>query len=191
MTGLSAQWTYSSVRGRLAVLLFVANAVGTCEGLQGQVGSVVLSLECRGPDRLEVAIRNVGTDDTALLLGAVLGNGKKYMLNDLRLLVNSTTEPPSEHWYWPRNYPSAIGGRLDEWIEPLPARASYVMSVTPGDFLGDSIGAKRRLDVLPRRAEMWLRLIVREPREQGIRLLTYWTGTLVSNRIRFPEDCGQ
>ena len=142
-----------------------------------QQGELTLTLECLDSMHIRFAIRNLGETDTALKLGSVVGNGMKYMIDDLQLRQRIPSGEVSEHHYWPRRYPSAIGGSLGEWIQAIPARSSYIMSAEASDFWR---GASGRVTSFAAGAELSLRLTIRDPRPQAM-LLASWSGTLTSN----------
>jgi hypothetical protein len=139
-------------------------------------GDVTLALECRDAAHLGFEIRNVGATDTTLRLGIVLGNGSKYMIDGLDLILKMLDGQPTEFGYSPRHYPAAVGGSLAQWLEPLPTRAAYSMSAIPDDFFN----GVRRLDSFPAGTELSLRWTIRDPPPQAM-LLAYWSGTLTSN----------
>jgi hypothetical protein len=90
-------------------------------------------------------IRNVGSTDTALPLGQALANGRKYLINELNLRMKPANGNGTDYHYWPRDYPVAIGGRLDQWFEALPVGASYRMSARAEDFF--AFGRQARLSI--------------------------------------------
>jgi hypothetical protein len=110
---------------------------------------------------IEVSIRNTGKADTAVVVGAVLGNGAKYMIGEMTLSARRDGAPELQFRHVPRHYPSAIGGRVDDWIVPLPVGASYGLMVQASDFI--SHGASRRMGSLPSAARLSVRLAVRAP----------------------------
>lgn len=138
----------------------------------------MLTLECVDSMHLTFAIKNVGESDTAIRLGAVAG--AKFMVAGLHLRQKSPSGQITESRYWPRRYPDRIGGNLGEWIQPIPARSSYVMSADSNDFWGFRQPSGRMgLPFLPG-VELSLRLTIDEPRPEAI-LRFYWSGTLTSN----------
>jgi hypothetical protein len=140
---------------------------------------LTLTLECLDSRNIRFAISNIGTTDTALVLGLSVGNGRKYIIATLDLSVTTPAGKNTEYQYSPRNYPPAIGGRLDDWIQPLPVTAVYAMSATHGDFLH----GLERLPAFPRNAELSLRWTIRNPKPDAM-LLASWSGTLTSNTCR-------
>jgi hypothetical protein len=140
-------------------------------------GDLTLTLECLDSTHVTFSIRNLGEGDTAVRLGTVVGNGRKYMIGDLQLRQKTTAGRMSEHRYEPRRYPVAIGGSLGEWIHAIPARSSFTMSAEADDFW---VGASGRVTSFAAGAELSLRLTILDPRPEAM-LLASWSGTLTSN----------
>ncbi len=141
---------------------------------------LTLTVECRDARHIRFEIRNVGASDTAVVLGSVIGNGRRYVIYRLDLIVTVPGAASTEHHYWPRDYPAAVGGTMGEWVHPLPIRSAYALSATPDDFFHSPRG---RLTAIPAGAEWSLRLTIPSPRPEA-RLLAYWTGALTSNSCR-------
>ena len=129
-------------------------------------------------------IHNDGTADTAVIFGAVV-NGAKYMVGDLRVTVRRDDAPDDFRMYRPKHYPVRIGGRLDDWIVPLPAGASYGLLLAVRDFEGWRSMTSFQASTLE------LRLVVRAP-SFGNTPIAVWTDrdALVSNQVHVPDDCG-
>ena len=102
----------------------------------GEPQPVTLRLECVDRANVRFEIANVGATDTALRLGTALGNGQKYTIDDLNLRVRPPNGNGAEFHYSPRDYPVAIGGRLDQWFQAFPVGAGYRMSAKAEDFFG-------------------------------------------------------
>jgi hypothetical protein len=149
---------------------------------------VALIARCHEPDRVTLTFRNVGNEDTAILLGSILANGRKYMVDGLRLRVKPADGPEVNYEYLPRDYPAVIGGRIDEWVVTLPVAASYVMQVEPAHF---------HLEDWTRSTQISFRLSLRAPNPN--QLAQGWlhasrvyggTGELFSNAFVVPDECG-
>ena len=162
----------------LNVLTLIAVAAVSAHAQVGprRQGDLTLTLACRDPAAVTLEIRNNGTTDTTLRLGSVLGNGLKYMVHGLDLIVKMRGGGVDEYRYSPRHYPAAIGGSLSEWLQPLPTRAAYRMSATPDDFFN----GRQRLAAFPAGAQLSLRWTIGDPGAQA-RLLAYWSGELISD----------
>ena len=142
---------------------------------------VTLRLECVDSETIRFEITNVGTTDTALPLGSGLANGRKYLINGLNLRMKPSNGNGTDYNFWPRHYPVAIGGRLDQWFQAFPPGASYRMSAKLEDFWGFN-----RLDRFPQGIELSLRWTMFAETPKSLFPLVYWTGTLTSNSCIAP-----
>jgi hypothetical protein len=142
---------------------------------------VTLTLECVDSATIRFEITNVGTTDTALPLGSALANGRKYMISNLNLRMKPTNGNGTDYHYWPRHYPAAIAGRLDQWFQAFPAGASYHMSAKLEDFFGFN-----QQDTFPQGIELSLRWTMSAETPKSLFPLVYWTGTLLSNSCTAP-----
>jgi hypothetical protein len=169
--------TAASRSGTIAIVI----ALGLLPPLRAQAlgeqasdqGAVRLTLDCVDSAHIVFDIANIGMIDTAFRLGSVLGNGRKYTVDDLRLRLRTPDGPVSEWHYRPRDYPVVVGGTVEDWFEALPVRATYRMSATAEDFVP-------RQAKFPARTQLSLRLTVAPVQPKAGRLV-YWSGTLTSN----------
>jgi hypothetical protein len=168
---LSALWTHPPLR-----------AMATPISVQPPESQpVTLTLECVDSATIRFEITNVGSTDTALPLGFALANGRKYLINELNLRMKPSNGNGTDYHYWPRDYPVAIAGRVDQWFQAFPARASYRMSAKLEDFFGFN-----RQDSFPRGIELSLRWTMSAETPKSLFPLVYWTGTLISNSCIAP-----
>lgn len=150
-------------------------------------GSVSLIVMCEGAadhPRLTFTVKNTGTVDTTLSLGSVV-SGRIYMVHGLTLLVKQGGGDRQDRYqYHPRRYPAGFSGSLTDWLAPLPIATSYTTVTEVSDFLGL---------VIPKAAELSLEWQIEAPhfKEAPLNKLLnkFWTGTLRSNEVRFPEQC--
>jgi hypothetical protein len=142
---------------------------------------VTLTLECVDSANVRFEIKNVGSTDTALRLGMILANGRKYMINELNLRMKPANGNGTDYNYFPRDYPVAIGGRLDQWFQAFPVRAAYRMSAKSEDFF-----AFGRQSTFPKGVELSLRWTISAEEPKSLVPLIYWTGTLISNSCIAP-----
>jgi hypothetical protein len=143
---------------------------------------VTLRLHCVDRANVRFEITNIGATDTSLPLGMAVGNGQKYMINDLHLRIKplNGNANGAEFHYWPRDYPSAIGGRLDQWFQAFPVGAVFRMSAKAEDFwLG-------RYPSFTPGLELSLRWNIAGETPKDLFPLVYWTGTLISNSCTVP-----
>ena len=137
---------------------------------------VTLTLECVDSSNIRFEIRNVGPTDTALRLGSVLANGRKYLIDELNLRMEPANGNGTDYHYSPRDYPVAIGGRVDQWFQAFPERAVYRMSAKAEDFF-----AFERQATFPKGIPLSLRWTISAESPKSLLPLIYWTGTLLSN----------
>jgi hypothetical protein len=147
-----------------------------------------LELQCQRPGVLLATIRNDGSVDTALIFGVVLANGAKYMVGNLRLFIKTEGQPEYVRLYQPTHYPAVIGGRVDDWVVPLPVGASYGLLLRVADFQG-----WRDLSTFPA-STLSVRLPVTGPSAHAsadAKLFHVWTeqDALTSNVVQMPGDC--
>jgi hypothetical protein len=141
---------------------------------------VTLRLECVDRANVRFEMTNVGATDTALPLGSAIGNGQKYMIDDLNLRIKPPNGNGAEFHYWPRDYPLAIAGRLDQWFQAFPVGAVFRMSAKAEDFwLG-------RYPTFTPGVELSLRWNISAETPKNLFPLVYWTGTLISNYCTVP-----
>jgi len=177
----------------IAACLFAgALLVGPVEaaGFAGQAQTAELPLRltlgCERASELvfRFILENVSTEPTAAVIGTILGNDKKYLPGPLGFTLRRAGEADVNFdWF----DPSVVGisGRIDPWVIPLPAGASYSVTVViPNGF--------RHLFFAP--ADVRLRMTTREIANpngdlQGLRFIHVWIGTLTSDWIHVPESC--
>lgn len=153
-----------------------------------QLEPVTLWIRCEDARRIVFTIRNIGTEDTAVIFGSALANGARYLIDGLTLQVKRPDGVTQRYSYQPRDYPGVLGGRVDDWIVPLPAGAAYSVTVDVADF---AVGFASRLETLPQPAQIALRLDVRKPKLSDLSNVKVWTGmgSLASNTFHAPADC--
>jgi hypothetical protein len=142
---------------------------------------VTLTLECVDSSNIRFEITNIGSTDTALRLGSILANGRKYMIDGLHVRLKLADGSDTEYDYWPRDYPVAIAGRLDQWFQAFPVRAVHRMSATAEDFFTGG-----RLTRFPKGMPLSLRWTISAEEPKSLVPLIYWTGTLISNSCVAP-----
>jgi len=103
------------------------------------------------------------------------------MVAGLHLRLKPPNGNDTEYDYWPRDYPVAIGGRLDPWFQAFPVAAVYRMSAKPEDFF-----ASGRQPSFSPGIELSLRWTISAETPKSLVPLIYWTGTLISNSCVAP-----
>ncbi len=152
-----------------------------------QAGSVGVVLTCRvSADAIELraALRNVGKSDTAIALGSVLANGKKYLADAVSADI-SNAGGTTRFRYGDPTVP-IVAGRVDPWVITLPVDSKFVLEWplshfwTHGMLLSDEPQPYDvRIDVVARSV----------PRAFGIPDFKLFVGEFRSAWIRVPDDC--
>ena len=181
--------TATFVFGGAALMLGLGNA-------HAQTTPLSLWLACEDRGRITATIRNVGKDDTAVIFGVALGNGRRSLVDNMTLQITAPEGKGGgeQYQYYPPHYPGGVAGRVDDWIVPLPAGVWYTLNLEPTDFLTARNG---RLSAFPQGARLSLRLPIRSPSAGpnsdvvGLKLFRVWTGStaLASNEIAASQSC--
>lgn len=134
--------------------------------------------------RFRVELKNAGSHDLILNAGIMLANGRRQYADAITLLLRL---PSGREQRWVLLGPVGIMGRMDPLVVPLPAGAAFSIPVNlanyapfgkpplklePGAYVLQALfhgkrGVDPNLDM------------------QGMKLMPYWTGTVVSNRLQF------
>ena len=104
---------------------------------QPQDSALEIGFSCdrdAGSIAFTMTFRNLGSTDTALLIGAILGNGRKYLASELALEVRSA-DGSARYSYVDPSVPG-IAGRRDLWVVELPAESSFSITRPWNPFLG-------------------------------------------------------
>src|SRR5262245_17565773 len=167
--------------------LFVASA-STVQHAQSIPLRLVLACSQRSELTFRFTIHNVSPTPTAVVIGTILENDKKYLPIGLELTVRRAGIPDVE-----LNYvdPMVVGGRLDPWLIALPPDASYSVAVPARKF---RLTPRLTEEPFSAPADLQLHLTTREVGRansdmQAISLIHVWVGTLTSDWVRFPIDC--
>jgi hypothetical protein len=122
-----------------------------------------------------------------VFLGSVLDSRSLYLVEGLTLLVKQSPGDRVERYqYQPGRFlyesPLPLPPAMRFWLVFLPIAHSYTTVADFSDF-------ERRL-VIPKAAELSLEWQIQAPRPvPGVPQAKFWTGTLRSNEVRFPEQC--
>ena len=176
-----------SSRSRVLTTIAVFATLGLTSAAQTTaIDPLRLTLECEQASRLtfRLTLQNVSTEPTAAVIGTVLANDKKYLPRSLAFTLKRTGVADTTFDYVDPSV-SVVGGRVDPWLVPLPAGASYSVVVSIPSGLRESFASP---------AEVHVRLTTHEIGNpnldvQGLRFIQVLVGTLTSDRIHFPESC--
>jgi hypothetical protein len=139
-----------------------------------------------------LTIDNASSTPTAVIVGAILGNDKTYLLQRVELTVRRTGAPDERLTYVDPSV-AGIAGRVDPWLVALPAGASYSISVparhfvslpdhAPGEF-ANAVKVQAQLtthDMDNPNLDM-----------QGLKFVKVWVGTLTSEWIDVADGCAR
>jgi hypothetical protein len=169
-----------------AVVALLFAAVSTQD--TASMSAPTLRLSCgKTLSELALSIQNPDSTDTAVLLGITLSSGRWYLPRELVVEVQRSGRPGVEELIYAG--PAGIAGRIDYWIVPLPAGATFTLTMHAADFIAT---AAPRL-VAPT-DELRVRLSGRSITSDlnvdmnGMRAWRLWTGTARSNPLRLA-DC--
>jgi hypothetical protein len=173
----------------VAVLAIAASAPGRAAA---DTEPPRLSLTCSGTPRVfQLTIANMGTEPTAAVIGVVLGNDRRYVIDaELRLTVRRPGVRDRDLEYLDPMRPPAVAGRVDPWLVALPPGAAF--SVQLAARFGDA--TTREVEPLPDDVELRVTLPTRDVGRlstglEALQFVHRWVGTLVSNWIQYPQAC--
>ena len=162
--------------------LGAASALG-----QSQNDTLGFGFSCEvtsGQIELTITLRNLGAVDKSAYFGVIVGNGKKYLTNELALDVKDA-HGTTRYRYFDPSVP-AIAGRLDPWVITLPANSSFSIVRPANHFWVDGAPLSEERDPF----EVRLLLVARKvPREFLIPNFRAFVGELRSDWLRIPSGC--
>jgi len=136
---------------------------------------------------LRATLRNTGDDDTAVVAGMTLANGKVYLATNFRVHVSRGQGQENEEFRFVNPRYAAIAGRVDPWVVPLPRGSSYTLTLPASHFMSKT--SFKPLDVTNAGLEMRMvfdstPIAERSGDLAGLRLLKVWTGRIASAAVR-------
>jgi hypothetical protein len=133
---------------------------------------------------LRINLRNVGSTDTAVVLGTSIGNGQRYAADSLVLDFKRSQNDDAEGF---RPTLGAVFGRIDPWIVTLPAASEFSFE-RPEDYFFSSRG-----DPLEIGSSGFIRLRLIQERFAGelvgAALVKVSTDQLQTEWVRVPGEC--
>jgi hypothetical protein len=185
----------------LTVFLFAAPLFGTLEGcrtqnpgsLEHKIGptnnglqmslAVIPSADNERP-KFEISIRNIGTNDTSLVLGYMLANGKVMLPKNIGLILTDSSGKTRKLTFSDRRYP-AVSGRIDDYVVPLRAGSTYSLRLGLTEFVSlDTNEFDIKLKPGTNKLSAQFQGTAAEIPNldmQGVKLMKFWTGKLDSN----------
>ena len=136
--------------------------------------------------KLRLEFRNPGPDDLVLNIGTMLANGKKQYPEAIILVITDSRGTFHEMGF--AGGPWAIGGRVDPFVLPLPAGATFSLPVDL-EKASAADGSKYRFDgsyTIEARfiGKAVISATTRSSLQDGV-LMPFWTGRVTSNRLHF------
>jgi len=176
------------------VTIVVVVMLGVAARGQSAAGLLQLMLECSQTTEVtfRLTLQNVSPSPTAVVIGTVLANDRKYLLQHVVLKVKREGAADTRLEYFDPSVPG-IAGRMDPWLVTLPPDSSYSITVPAKHF---GLRPTNAPETFSTPAYVQLQLTTQEmstPNSdvQGLRLIHVWIGTLSSNWIQVPAACGR
>ena len=139
------------------------------------------------PEHFSIVVENVSDRDLNVRLGRSLNNGRSHHPDSLELIARAGGEAPRRLIYFDGR--GGIGGRVDPFVVPLPAGASYTLRCPFKNFVDP--GSLRPIDVKARDYRIAASLTGKPVTEKDVNLETLgqtmipcWQGTIRSNEVR-------
>jgi hypothetical protein len=129
-------------------------------------------------DSASVEIRNDGSSDVLVDLGIMLANGAYQYANALTLVVSDSSRGEIEGTLID---PAVVAGRTDPLVIPLSAGAAFRIPLRLSRYVFHAADRAGALDVGGQRSTIRAKLMGRRPNRSE--LVSYWTGSAVSNAI--------
>jgi hypothetical protein len=143
------------------------------------------------PRHFQVTIENAGDRDLNVKLGFSLNNGRSHYPGALKLNVHKAGEKPRTFDY--TNHMGGVAGRVDPFVVPLPAGASYTLRCSFDDFVDPHtlipIDLKAKYKFIA--AELVGEAITEDEVNldtKGIALIPAWEGKARSNEVPLPSS---
>ncbi len=176
------------------VTIVVVAMYGVATSGQSAAGPLRLLLECSQTSEItfRFTLQNVSPSPTAVVIGIVLGNDRKYLLQHVRLRVRREGAADKLLEYFDPSVP-AIAGRVDPWLLTLPPGSSYSMTVPAKHF---GLQPTFVPEGFSTPAEVQLHFTTQEIASpnldlQGLRFIHVWVGMLSSNWIAVAGSCSR
>ena len=166
-------------------VLFTAVAVGAAAQTNSKPLRLVLGCEEGSTPTFRLTVHNVSDAPAAAVIGMILANDKKYVPGPLSFTVSRPGVADINVDYFDPSV-AGVAGRVDPWLIMLPPGAAYsaVISIPKGLREWFSIPAEVRARFTTQR------LGPLNGDVQGLQFIHVWVGVLTSDRVSFPNDCG-
>jgi hypothetical protein len=135
-----------------------------------------------------VELRNAGESDLVLNVGMMLANGQKQYPNAVVLIL---TDAQGKTRGLSLREPAAVGGRVDPLVLPIPVGATFSIPVDLDKYwaaASKEFDYKLKPGSYSREARFTGKGVSQQEANldvKGIALMSYWMGTVTSNRLQF------
>ena len=138
------------------------------------------------PEHFSIVVENVSNRDLNVRLGYSLNNGRSHHPDSLALIARAGGEAPRRLIYFDGR--GGIGGRVDPFVVPLPAGASYTLRCPFKNFVDPE--SLRPIDLKARDYRITASLTGKPVTENDVTLDTLgqtmipcWQGAIHSNEV--------
>jgi hypothetical protein len=138
------------------------------------------------PEHFSIVVENVSDRDLNVRMGYSLNNGRAHHPNSLELIARVGGEAPRRLIYFDGR--GGIGGRVDPFVVPLPAGASYTLRCPFRNFVDPE--SFRPIDLKARDYRITASLTGKPVTENDVNLDTLgqtmipcWQGAIHSNEV--------
>ncbi len=154
-------------------------------GLQVSISPDQASYAAGDEVTLHVALRNAGDDDLVLNLGMMLANGKKQYATAVGLILTDASGQDRTLALMG----SAVAGRIDDYLVPLPKGAVYMLETVLSDYWCDQ-SKEWRIRPAAGRYIITATFVGEAPQYvnndmEAVKLIPVWTGDVASNQAPF------
>lgn len=138
--------------------------------------------------KFRAELRNAAQNDLVVNLGMMLANGKMQYPNAVVLVLK---DAQGKSRRLDLREPGAIAGRVDPFVLPVPAGATFSILVDLDKYWAaesKEFDYKLKPGIYSLEAQFTGRSVSQQEANldvKGIALMPYWTGTVASNQLRF------
>jgi hypothetical protein len=169
------------MRGRFLAVLGVLSALVFPVRADSDPIRLTLACESATEPTFRLTFQSVASEPTAIVIGAILGNDRRYALGPLRFVLTRGSSTETIDYF----DVVAVGGRLDQWLIPLPVGTEYSVPLAISNGYRAQFAAPTRVRVsytAPGNRPL-------NPDLKGLQFIHVWTGMLDSNQISVPDSC--
>jgi hypothetical protein len=139
---------------------------------------------------LQLSFTNVGDRDITLNLGIVLANGKMQSPTQVAIRFRDSQGRIRRFEFFDKRY-SGIGGRIDDYVVPLPAHSTYTLQFSLDQFWCQET---KEFSIPLLAGDNYLTAEfagtganVKNGDMQGIKFMNFWRSKVESNTLRLSQ----